>query len=329
MRAAKSAFYLIEKFSHLFVPLILNFANEKNQLLIFYFHGLYETKQEKDLNHIDPQNNLTVKEFRDFINYFLRHKYQFIKPGDLLSDTLLNKSCVMITFDDGYFNNMLAVNVLKEYGVPASFFISTANVLDNRSFWWDIVYKYRMKQGGDLKKVRTEQAFLKSYKPAFIEEYLKSNFGKNCDQPWSDIDRPLQVEELKLISKVPLVIIGNHTHNHAILTNISDQEIKEELEICNKSLFAITGIIPNMIAFPNGNHNQKILEVTASAGFKFAFTIENKSNRLPLSNNSLTCLNRFMALPLPMRDYAGLNRLGYSPYSLNEKIKTSIRSILK
>lgn len=329
MHIFKSLFFLIEKFGYLFVPLILNFSDEKNQLLVFYFHGLYKTKKEKELNHVDPQNNITVSEFTCFIDYFLKHKYHFIKPGDLLTGMPVNGPCVMITFDDGYFNNVLAVDVLKKYGIPASFFISTSNVLENKSFWWDIIYKYRKKQGAHLKKIRTEQAFLKSYKSKFIEDYVEMNFGKNCHQPWSDIDRPMSVEELKGFSKIPLVSIGNHTHNHSILTNNNSQEIKEELEFCNKKLFEITGTTPDIIAFPNGNFNEKILEIVQSAGFRFAFTIENKVNHLPLSNNRFTCLSRFMALPLPMYKYAGLNRLGYSFDSLNENIKRGVRGIYR
>lgn len=327
----KSSLYIIEKLGPFFNPLILNFTNEKNRLLIFYFHGVYRSQKEKELNHVDPQNNLLVSQFEEFIEYFLLHKYHFLKPNDLLNDLPCDKPCIMITFDDGYFNNTLAIDLLNKYKIPATFFITANNVLENKSYWWDIVYKFRVKQGMmSLSAIRKEQAHLKNFKSSFIENYIKQNFGDKSHVPWSDVDRPLNTSELKSISKNPFVTIGNHTYNHTILTNYSLEEIKEELRLCNKFVFETTGSSPNTIAFPNGNFNETVLNIAKEAGFQFAFTIENKINRLPVSisrSNPITCLSRFMALPMEVPKYAALNRLGYSPFSLYENLKKRMRFI--
>src|SRR5450631_2722244 len=92
----KSIQYLIGKVGYLINPLILNFKNENNHLLIFYFHGLYESQAQKDLDHVDPQNNITVNQFTEFIDYFLHHKYHFIKPEELLGDLRSDQRYVMI-----------------------------------------------------------------------------------------------------------------------------------------------------------------------------------------------------------------------------------------
>lgn len=317
--------YLIEKIGYLINPLILNFTNEKNQLLIFYFHGLYASKAEKELNHIDPQNNLTVNQFADFIDYFLHHNYHFIKPGDLLEELQADKRYIMLTFDDGYLNNTLAIEILNKYKTPATFFIIAKNVLENKSYWWDIIYKYRTKEGISLKTVRKEQAHLKSFKYDYIENYIEHNFGKKSSEPWSDIDRPLNPQELKELAKNPFATIGNHTYNHSILTNYSTEVIKEELSLCNRILFEITGIAPNITAFPNGNFNDRVIKAAEEIGFQFAFTIENKLNILPISNNNITCLNRFMVRPINIKNYGSLNRLGYSPGSLYFDLKKRLK----
>ena len=106
-------------------------------------------------------------------------------------------------------------------------------------------------------------------------------------------------------------------------------EIEQELKLCNKTLLEITGIAPTITAFPNGNFNDKVIEVTKKAGFRLAFTVNNQLNILPLSNSNITCLNRFMALPLSVRKYAGLNRLGYSPDSLFENLKSKFHVAYK
>jgi peptidoglycan/xylan/chitin deacetylase (PgdA/CDA1 family) len=324
-RIEKNIVNLIDK-SYLIHPLIMSFKEEKNKLIIFYFHGIYESEAQKKLNHVDPQNNLTVAQFTDLIEYFLHRNYHFIKPEDLSSDLPNGKAYIMLTFDDGYFNNLLAIKVLTKYKIPATFFITTKNVLNNTSYWWDIIYKYRLKEGKTLEKIREEQIYLKSFKYTFIERYINQNFGSKSQEPWSDIDRPLNTKELKKISANPYVTIGNHTRNHSILTNYTHQEIKEELFLSNETLCNITGIKPLTVAFPNGNFNSQILEITKELGFQLAFTIINKLNALPVINvnNQFVCLNRFMAQPIDIKRYGSLNRFGYTPNSLYYDMKNSL-----
>jgi len=319
----KNIILLIEKAGYFINPIILNFKNQKNKLLVFYFHGIYESEAQKELNHVDPQNNLTVSQFTDLIEYFLHHKYHFIKPEDLSKGLPNDKAYIMLTFDDGYFNNLLAIKVLDKYKIPATFFITTKNVLENRSYWWDIIYKYRLKEGANLEKIREEQIYLKSFKHTFIESYINQNFGSKSHEPWSDIDRPLNTKELKEISVSPYVTIGNHTCNHSILTNYSGQEIKDELLLSNDTLYEITGMKPLTVAFPNGNFNSQVLDITKELGFELAFTIINKLNTLPAIdvNNQLICINRFMAQPTSIKKYGDLNRLGYTPNSLYSYMK--------
>jgi peptidoglycan/xylan/chitin deacetylase (PgdA/CDA1 family) len=319
----KSIIYLIEKIGYIINPIILNFKNQKNKLLIFYFHGIYRNEAEKNLNHVDPQNNLTVRQFTDFIEYFLRNNYHFIKPEDLSTGLPDNKPCIMLTFDDGYFNNTLAIEILNKYKIPATFFITTKYILENKSYWWDAIYKFRSKEGKNLDEIRKEQNYLKGFKHSFIENYISENFGIDSFEPWSDIDRPLNIKELKEISTNPYVTIGNHTDNHSILTNYSSEEIKKELSLSNKILFDLTGINPSTVAFPNGNFNNEVLEITQELGFQFAFTVINKLNPLPNINidHPLICLNRFMAQTGNIKRYGSLNRLGYTPDLLYSDIK--------
>jgi peptidoglycan/xylan/chitin deacetylase (PgdA/CDA1 family) len=318
-----------EKVAYSVNPIILKFKNERKQLLVFYFHGLFESINEKKLNHGDPQNNMTVDQFVDFINYFLSHSYKFIVPEDLMSGLENNQPYAMITFDDGYFNNMLAIKILNKYKIPAVFFISTRNIMENKSYWWDIIYKYRSKQGSSIENIRKEQKLLKSFKYTFIDDYILKNFGMEAFIPWSDIDRPFNKEEIKQLAGNPHVSFGNHTHNHSILTNYNKQEIKEELNVSNKILFDLTGTSPIAIAFPNGNFNQMVLDATEEEGFRYAFTIEPTINLFPMPNNKFTILNRYMTDTTKINKFGGACRIGYRPHVLYDDLKTKAKLIFK
>jgi peptidoglycan/xylan/chitin deacetylase (PgdA/CDA1 family) len=325
----KGAGLIIEKIGCVVNPLLLNFRNENNQLLIFYFHGLFDSLKQKNLNHIDPQNNMIVSQFVDFIEYFLSHKYKFIKPEDLIAGLTNDHPYAMISFDDGYFNNMLAIEILNRYKIPAVIFITTRNMIENRAYWWDIIYKYRTKQGVSLEKIRSEQRYLKCNKHQFIDNYIEQTFGTEAIKPWSDIDRPFNGTEIKNLSINPYISFGSHTHNHSILIICEPEEIREEFRKSRKILLNLTGSSPISMAFPNGDFNKLTLKVAEEEGFRYAFTTEPKQNRLPLENKNLICLGRFMTNTTKVKKYGGFCRLGYEPDMLYSHIRLEVKSILK
>jgi len=71
----------------------------------------------------------------------LQTKYKLISVADLitqLSQKSITPNTVCITFDDGYSDNYLAAKpLLEKYETPATFFISTHYVEQQKSFWWD------------------------------------------------------------------------------------------------------------------------------------------------------------------------------------------------
>ncbi|MDQ6890482.1 MAG: polysaccharide deacetylase family protein [Bacteroidota bacterium] len=50
----------------------------------------------------------------------------------------IKKNCIAITFDDGYLDNfLLAKPLLEKFRLPATFFIPTIDVGQQKEFWWD------------------------------------------------------------------------------------------------------------------------------------------------------------------------------------------------
>ena len=88
--------------------------NKKQQNTILLFHSVSE-ENNSDIYDIN------IKKFQNIIE-FLNNNYEFGKFNDLLK--LNNK--IIITFDDGYLNNLkLAIPVLQKFEVPSHIFVTT------------------------------------------------------------------------------------------------------------------------------------------------------------------------------------------------------------
>lgn len=263
----------------------LKFFKERNSLIIFLLHGLFRDKKEIALNHVNPQSqrDITVEHFRQFVEYYLSVNYIFISPVDILNGLNNDKNYIMITFDDGYFSNQYALPVLKEYKIPAVFFISANHIKYNKCFWGDILYRERIKTGTSKKDILRESKYLKSKTNDEMEKYLIDIFGKNALKPISDIDRPFTPSELKEFSKEKYVFLGNHTCDHAILPNYPQDEIRSQICDAQNYIYDITRIKPEIIAYPNGVYSKEVVRISRELGLKYGITIEPKKNYLPLN----------------------------------------------
>lgn len=264
--------------------LYLSLFRERNAVMPFLFHSLFRNRREIELKQVDPLQETTVAEFRQFVEYYLEHGYSFISPDDLLKGLDPSKKYAMATFDDGYFNNTLALPILEEYHVPAVFFISTDHVRDNLAFWWDVLYRMRSKQGVSHDQIQDEALSMKSLKTEEMEVELRKRFGDEAFKPVGDIDRPFTPDELRDFAKHPQVHLGNHTAHHGILTNYSPDAMRSQLQGAQDYLKDITGQAPISIAYPNGGHDEQVVQICREVGLKVGFTIRPEKCLLPMSD---------------------------------------------
>src|SRR5436190_22196899 len=94
----------------------LSLFRERSALLSFLFHSLFRDEREIALNAVDPLERTTVAQFRQIIEYYLEHGYRFVSPNGVRDGLDPEKKYAILTFDDGYFNNTLALPVREEYG---------------------------------------------------------------------------------------------------------------------------------------------------------------------------------------------------------------------
>jgi peptidoglycan/xylan/chitin deacetylase (PgdA/CDA1 family) len=271
--------------------LSLKLFHERSALLVFMYHGLFADKQEIERKLADPQQAITVAHFRQFIEYYRQHGYQFVSPDDVIHGLPAGGRYAMITFDDGYFNNHRALPALDEFDVAAVFFVSANHVRDGKAYWWDVLYRERSRRQASLDTIRAEVTVVMDKTPAEIDAYLTAEFGAETLKPVSDIDRPFSPTELKEFSKNRHVVLGNHASSHALLSRCSAATIITEVEGGQLYLREITGKTPNAIAYPNGDYSEEAIKICQSLGLQLGITCDQRKNYLPIENPMM--LGRF------------------------------------
>lgn len=264
---------------------------EENALLSFVFHGLFQGQDELEAAVVDPQQAITVEMFRRFVGHFKRHSYNFVSPEDILEGLRPGHRYLLITFDDGYFNNIRALPVLQEFNVPAVFFVSSDYVKYGKAYWWDVVFREYRKQRRTHEDICRTVASYKRLRTDEVESLLITEFGKCSLKPVGDLDRPFRTSELVEISNNPLVFLGNHTKDHAILMNYSVAEIREQIQGGQDAIRELTGKYPQIIAYPNGSCSEEIIRIASDIGLRLGMGILPGKNRLPLEGGTRQAMN--------------------------------------
>ena len=274
--------------------LSLRLRGDRPALLGFMFHSLFADRAEVESGLLDPFQPVTVADLRAFIEIFLEAGYRFVAPADLEAGLMPEGRYALITFDDGYANNLRLLPILQEFDVPATLFVSANHLAEAKGYWWDVHYRESHKRGLPTDQVDAERDRLKELAPAQIDAELAGRFGAEALRPVGDSDRPMTESELKAFAADPRVTIGNHTADHARLTLCSDAEIVSQIRTCQDFLSTVLGITPEIIAYPNGDHDDRVVRIAAENGLRFGVTVEPCKTPLPLVPEQQMTVPRFM-----------------------------------
>ncbi|MBQ3181393.1 MAG: delta-lactam-biosynthetic de-N-acetylase [Clostridia bacterium] len=84
---------------------------------------------------------------------------------------------------------------------------------------------------------------------------------------------PYIKKEKELVKRMTLEghIVGNHTVNHPSLPDVSEEEIKSELENLSKSYYDLCGKEMKFFRPPMGEYSEKTLDITSKMGYTNVF----------------------------------------------------------
>lgn len=254
----------------------------EGSLVVLLFHSLYRDSAQLSSPELAPNQNITVDGFERFLDTMLEAGYNPVSPVQVDHGLSPDAHHLLVTFDDGYYNNHLAIDVLSRLQVPATFFVSSSHVLRGNAFWWDALARELRRTGATERKVGAEIRRMKLLTPEEIDASLQLRFGARILRPHSDLDRPFDAAELRDFAKDRWVHIGNHTCDHAILPNCTSEEAYRQIADCQRDLTEITGRAPIALAYPNGGYSASTVDAALAAGLRVGFTVRPCTHEVPM-----------------------------------------------
>ena len=237
-------------------------------VVVLCYHRV--TAKPSDINSIvvSPDN------FRAQIGYLKQH-FQIVRFEENWDQ--VRKPAVVITFDDGYADNLTeALPILEEAGVPATFFISTENIGSGSEFWWDTLERMvSCECNYPAHFTLNDSHYGKTWLTASIEQrtamyrdlhHLFMN-GKTEQRTgwlhqikeWSgesstgdEANRTLTREELRALANSRGVTIGAHTISHPQLSSLGEEEQRYEIVESGRQLEKLIGRKIEVFAYPFG-----------------------------------------------------------------------------
>ena len=210
----------------------------------------------------------------------------------------IDRPTAVITFDDGYQNNYsVAYPILRELRLPATIFLTTG--------WIDTGYTLRylrlnlalantkkkaLAWNGrmlDLREVASRananvlirqeiRALPQAQRMPRLMEVIRE-LGDDPERPM-DPDSPFRMlssNAVKEMAHSGLIEFGAHTHTHPVLSRLSTDECRQEIESSVKNVEQLTGRPCEQFAYPFGgspDYTQETIDLLRKSGIRAAVT---------------------------------------------------------
>lgn len=170
---------------------------------------------------------------------------------------------IVVTFDDGYADNLhTALPLLERHGVPATFYITTGCIGRDTEFWSDEIER-RCANDADLEKWRDQILPL---------EAAARDSALAPLPPARPTHRTLTLPELRTLAASPFVEIGAHTIDHLLLPAHPAETQRAEILGSKQWLETELGRPVRHFSYPYGERSAETERLVAEAGFDSAVT---------------------------------------------------------
>lgn len=209
----------------------------------------------------------------------------------------LPRNAVLVTFDDGYDDNhAIAFPILRELGVPATFFISTGHIDSGLPYAYDwLVHLVVTMDGPRLRlpeldidmPLPAERAarqaltgmvldrlkYLDDAGQQAVIDALQARCGRPRTATHADC-RPMTWEQVREMRDGGMEI-GGHGAHHRMLAKLSDDALAAEVAECQARLTTELGAPAIALSYPVGGpdaYDGRVIDAVRAHGFRVAFS---------------------------------------------------------
>ncbi len=268
-------------------------------LRILAYHRVFDA-DVKSFAFDDGVLSASIEDFYEQMKFVRRH-FEVISFADLhcleQENRRWSERALIVTFDDGYRDNYInAFPILKELGIPATIFLVTSHIGQQRLFWWDAIC-YCVKQTPLAAKVFKEMPDEHlEFTNAAQRQQAITRILKWAKQTPDELRRAL-VDDLPAALHVELpsvagmhlnwdevrdmaatgIEFGSHTVTHSVLANVSAEQLDWEMSASKKVIEQQLGKEVLAIAYPagqQGRFNQGTKDAAAKHGYRYAVSYD-------------------------------------------------------
>lgn len=212
-----------------------------------------------------------------------------------------------VSLDDGYADNAVhAAPVLEKHGVRATFFVVSGLIDSTERTWYDLLGRLVQHAATQLIPELSRKPDETNPVAVWIAEHFRHRHGLNIsrilaaakalphttrrevmnrlyavappDLLQNDDDRLMTRGQLNLLASRGHEI-ASHTVTHPLLPRLTDDELHAELIDSKTAIAQMTGAEVVSLAYPNGDHDDRIVAAARAAGYRFAVTTRPGRNR--------------------------------------------------
>jgi peptidoglycan/xylan/chitin deacetylase (PgdA/CDA1 family) len=267
------------------LTLLLN-THGKQRLSILIYHRV--------LPRHDPMrpDEPTIAEF-EWQMRILRSNFNplpLVDAVERLRTGTLPARAICVTFDDGYADNELhALPVLRKYAIPATVFVSTGFLNGGRMWNDSVIEALRNFQGEKLdlrgldlglfnvessaQRVAAVDSIIRKIK--HLDPDARASLVHAIEQRVTGLPHDLMLTDAQVRALASNgVAIGAHTVNHPILSSISKQSARSEIQGSKLCLEELLQQQVDVFAYPNGkpdlDYRVEHRDMVEELGFKIA-----------------------------------------------------------
>ena len=176
------------------------------------------------------------------------------------------RKLIHVTFDDGFADVFLhAYPILKKYGIPFTFYVSTDMPDGNADLWW-----LQLEQLAHGNAKWFEQTVKHIYKcGGSIADAMHAVTGSEKDL---SLCRQMSItwDQIRIMVSDGLCTIGSHGVSHSAMSRLSEESIARELLDSRLRLKEMLGVDVSHFSYPHSMFTKATHELVWQSGYRTA-----------------------------------------------------------